>query len=113
MTWADLAVVATLVVLWTVVSGPAERMGITSPMVFTLGGLALGADQTFHISLSATTIRTTVAQVTRGQLVSIAGAVNAPDLGGANTYLVNGAALTSRNLTYSPSWRRPRSVEHR
>ena len=59
MTWADLGVVAGLVVLWTVVSGPAERFGVTSPMVFTLGGLALGADQTFHISLSATTIRTT------------------------------------------------------
>ena len=64
MTWADLAVVATLVVLWTVVSGPAEGIGITSPVVFTLGGLAFGADQTFHISLSATTIRTTAAMST-------------------------------------------------
>ena len=59
MTWADLAIVATLVVLWTVVSGPAERLGLTAPMVFTFGGLAFGADQTFHITLSATTIKTT------------------------------------------------------
>ncbi len=59
MTWADLAIVAALVVAWTVVSHPAERLGLTAPMVFTLGGLAFGADQTFHISLSATAIRTT------------------------------------------------------
>jgi sodium/hydrogen antiporter len=59
VTWADLAIVAALVVLWTVVSDPAERLGLTAPMVFTLGGLAFGADQTFHISLSATAIRTT------------------------------------------------------
>jgi NhaP-type Na+/H+ or K+/H+ antiporter len=59
VTWAVLAIVAALVVVWTVVSGPAERIGITSPMVFTLGGIAFGADQSFHISLSATTIRTT------------------------------------------------------
>jgi NhaP-type Na+/H+ or K+/H+ antiporter len=59
MTWADLALVAALVVIWTVVSGPAERLGLTAPMVFTLGGLAFGADQAFHIALSASTIRTT------------------------------------------------------
>ena len=52
MTWADLAIVATLVVLWTVVSGQAERIGITAPMVFTLGGLAFGAETAFAISLS-------------------------------------------------------------
>jgi NhaP-type Na+/H+ or K+/H+ antiporter len=59
VTWADLAIVAAIVVLWTVISGPAERLGLTAPMVFTFGGLAFGADQTFHITLSATTIRTT------------------------------------------------------
>jgi sodium/hydrogen antiporter len=58
VTWADLAVVAALVVLWTVVSGPAERLGLTAPMVFTFGGLAFGADQTFHITLTATAIKT-------------------------------------------------------
>jgi beta-mannanase len=45
-------------------------------------------------SPSSTTISTTVAQVTSGQQVSIAGSVNAPDLGGAITYLVNGSTLT-------------------
>jgi NhaP-type Na+/H+ or K+/H+ antiporter len=59
MTWADLAIVAGLVVLWTVVSGQAERIGITAPMVFTLGGLAFGAETAFAISLSASTIRIT------------------------------------------------------
>ena len=59
MSWADLAIVAILVVFWTVVSGQAEKIGITAPMVFTLGGLAFGADKTFEISLSASTIRTT------------------------------------------------------
>ena len=59
MTWADLAVVAALVVLWTVISGPAERVGITAPMVFTAGGLAFGGDKTFDITLSAITIRLT------------------------------------------------------
>jgi sodium/hydrogen antiporter len=59
VTWADLAVVAALVVLWTAVSGRAEGVGITAPMVFTVGGLAVGADRAFDITLSATTIRVT------------------------------------------------------
>jgi sodium/hydrogen antiporter len=59
VTWADLTIVAGIVVLWAVISGPAERLGLTAPMVFTFGGLAFGADQTFHITLSATFIRTT------------------------------------------------------
>jgi beta-mannanase len=45
-------------------------------------------------SPSSTTISTTAAGVTEGQPVYIAGSVNAPDLGGAITYLVNGSALT-------------------
>jgi beta-mannanase len=45
-------------------------------------------------SPSSTTISTTVAQVTSGQQVYIADSVNASDLGGAITYLVNGSALT-------------------
>jgi sodium/hydrogen antiporter len=59
VTWADLAVVAALVLLWTVVSGRAERVGITAPMVFVVGGLAFGGDQAFHITVSAATIRVT------------------------------------------------------
>src|ERR1700744_3453994 len=59
MTWADLAIVAGLVVLWTIVSGQAERIGITAPLVFTLGGLAFGAEPAFAFSLSPSTIRIT------------------------------------------------------
>jgi NhaP-type Na+/H+ or K+/H+ antiporter len=59
VTWADLAVVAAIVVLWAVISGPAERAGVTAPMVFTVGGLAFGGDHTFDITLSATSIRLT------------------------------------------------------
>jgi sodium/hydrogen antiporter len=59
VSWGDLAVVAALVVLWTIISGPAERMGITAPMVFTIGGLALGGEHALHITLSASTIRVT------------------------------------------------------
>ena len=42
-------------------------------------------------SPSSTSIRTTGAQVARGQQVSITGSVSAPDLGGAITYFVNGS----------------------
>ena len=59
MTWADLAIVAVLVLAWTVVAGRAERVGITAPMVFAVGGLAFGGDQAFHITVSAATIRVT------------------------------------------------------
>ncbi len=59
MTWADLAIIAALVLLWTVVSGRAERVGITAPMVFAVGGLAFGGEQAFHITASAATIRVT------------------------------------------------------
>jgi NhaP-type Na+/H+ or K+/H+ antiporter len=59
VTWADLAIVAAIVVLWAVISVPAERVGITAPMVFTVGGLALGGDHAFHITLSASAIRLT------------------------------------------------------
>ena len=59
MTWADLTVVAAIVVLWAVISGPAERAGITAPMLFTAGGLAFGGDHAFDITLSASTIRVT------------------------------------------------------
>lgn len=57
MSWGDLAVVAALIVLWTIISGPAERIGVTAPMVFTVGGLALGGEHALHITLSASTIR--------------------------------------------------------
>jgi hypothetical protein len=59
VTWADLAIVAAIVVLWAVISGPAERAGITAPMVFTAGGLVFGGDKAFDITLSASTIRLT------------------------------------------------------
>jgi NhaP-type Na+/H+ or K+/H+ antiporter len=59
MSWGDLAVVAILVVLWTTISGPAERIGITAPIVFTIGGLVLGGEHALHITLSASTIRVT------------------------------------------------------
>lgn len=59
MSWGDLAVVAALIVLWTVISGRAEQIGITAPMVFAIGGLALGGEHALHISLSASTIKGT------------------------------------------------------
>ena len=59
MSWGDLAVVAALIVLWTAISGRAERIGITAPMVFALGGLALGGEHALRISLSASTIKVT------------------------------------------------------
>jgi NhaP-type Na+/H+ or K+/H+ antiporter len=59
MSWGDLAVVAALIVLWTVISGRAEQIGITAPMVFALGGLALGGEHALHITLSASTIKVT------------------------------------------------------
>jgi beta-mannanase len=45
-------------------------------------------------SPSSMAIRTPVTQVTQGTPVAIAGTVNAPDLGGSITYLVNGSAVT-------------------
>ena len=59
MTWSDLAIIAALVLLWTVVSGRAERIGVTAPMVFAVGGLAFGGDEAFHITVSAVSIRVT------------------------------------------------------
>src|ERR1700751_3188652 len=59
MTWSDLAIIAALVVLWTVVSGRAERIGVTAPMVFAIGGLAFGGNDAFHITVSAVPIRVT------------------------------------------------------
>ncbi len=59
MTWADLAVIAVLILVWTAISGRAERVGITAPMAFAVGGLALGGDHAFHITVSAATIRVT------------------------------------------------------
>jgi NhaP-type Na+/H+ or K+/H+ antiporter len=57
VSWGDLAVVAAIIVLWAAVSGQAERIGITAPMVFVFTGLALGGEQALHITLSASTIR--------------------------------------------------------
>ncbi len=59
MSLGDLAVVAALIVGWSAVSARAERIGITSPMVFALAGLALGGEHALHITLSAATIRGT------------------------------------------------------
>lgn len=59
MTWSDLAIIAALVLLWTVVSGRAERIGVTAPMVFAVGGLAFGGDEAFRITVSAVPIRVT------------------------------------------------------
>jgi len=59
VSWGDLAVVAALIVLWTAVSGRAEQIGITAPMVFAAGGLALGGEHALAISLSASTIKVT------------------------------------------------------
>ncbi len=59
MTWSDLAIVAGIVVLWAVISAPAERVGITAPIMFTAGGLAFGGDHAFQITLSASSIRLT------------------------------------------------------
>lgn len=59
MSWGDLAVVAALIVVWAVISGRAEKVGITAPMVFAVGGLALGGEHALHISLSASTIKIT------------------------------------------------------
>jgi hypothetical protein len=51
MSWGDRAVVAALIVLWTVIAGRAERLGITTPSVFTLGGLALGGEHALQTRL--------------------------------------------------------------
>ena len=59
MSWGDLAVVAALIVLWTAISGRAEQVGLTAPMVFAIGGLALGGEHALRISLSASSIKLT------------------------------------------------------
>ena len=59
MSWGDLAVVAALIVLWTAISGRAEQVGLTAPMVFAVGGLALGGEHALRISLSASSIKVT------------------------------------------------------
>ncbi len=45
-------------------------------------------------SPSSIAIRTSLTQVAQGQQVAIAGTVDAPDLGGSITYLVNGSVVT-------------------
>ena len=39
---ADLAIIAVIIVVWSTFSRPLDRRGITSALVFTLAGLAVG-----------------------------------------------------------------------
>ncbi len=57
MSWGDVAVIAALVLLWTLISERVDRFGITPPLLFGAAGLVLARDSALHISLSASTIR--------------------------------------------------------
>jgi sodium/hydrogen antiporter len=57
VSWADVAVVAGLVVVWTLIADRVDRFGVTAPMLFAAVGLLISGDSDLHVSLSASTIR--------------------------------------------------------
>ena len=45
VSWADVAVVAGLVVVWTLISDRVDRFGVTAPMLFVFVGLLISGDR--------------------------------------------------------------------
>ncbi len=57
MTFADLAVICAIVVIWALLSRPVARLGITEPMVFVTAGCLLGAPHVLAVNAHAANVR--------------------------------------------------------
>ena len=57
MTWGDVALVATLIVLWSSFSRTFSRLGISEPLLFVAAGVACGGVHDLSVSAQASSVR--------------------------------------------------------